>query len=1069
MAGRREPRSRPKAATRQPPTKRAPRAHHARADAAHPLPAALRRLPMLEFMSPEVRRFVAESFTPMSFPFGAVVVREGDPADALYVVAGGRARAIKRGESDEEVPLGILKPGDTFGELALLEHSTRAATVRASSELEVLRLDRGIFHAMLEQHPEMRRSFEMHVRRIHLVDFFRLHTAFSRLPPDAMAVLLRELDETRIEAGEIVVTQGERSGPMYIVREGRLRAFRSDDGAQRELAYLRSGDFFGELSLFKGAARDATVEAMTPAVLLRLARRTFTKLLRASSEFREQIEERVAQYDYRSVARLPLDFAEEVVASDLCTTSPESAPFAETERSVDPAVEGDEAFPVSPRAPGGRRARRFPFVWQIDEMDCGAACLAMIVRHFGRAVSIGHVRQAVETGVDGTSLLGIVQGASALGLEAHPIKASKSRLDELPLPAVVHWEGNHWVVLHDVDRRRVRVADPARGLRKVDRAEFLGRWSGYAALVAPTPALAETPEGRAGIGWIWRFLRPHRSTIVGAVLLALAAAALSMVFPIFTQVVVDRVVARGDAGLLDAIILGMVGALVVMLLASIGQRYLLARAAVQIDGSTLDFITGRLLALPMRYFHTRRTGDVVRRLAGVRQAREFLVFEGVNAITAAAQLGTALVLMLIYSWRLALVYLAVAPAYLGLMRFSSKRLRPMFDSLEEAFGKYTSQQIDAIRGIETVKALAAESTLQQRMLTQFQALARRLFRADFTIMVYGGAVQLATFVALALFLWAGAHQVLDDRMTLGELVSFNALVLLANAPLAQLLSVWDEFQLTSVLLNRLNDVFEQEPEQGADHAGLRSVPTLEGRIRFAGVGFRYPGAGAAVLSDVSFEVRPGATVAIVGRSGSGKTTLMKCLAGLIEPTSGTILYDHFDLRTLDYRDLRRQIGFVLQENYLFDDTIARNVALGHAQPDMERVRWAADTADALEFVERLPLGFETKVGESGLLLSGGQRQRLAIARALYQRPPVLILDEATSSLDTEAERAVQANLVALAEGRTTFVIAHRLSTVRDADTIVVLERGRVVEQGAHDELMSRRGLYYYLVSQQLGL
>ncbi|MGH2358616.1 MAG: peptidase domain-containing ABC transporter, partial [Candidatus Limnocylindria bacterium] len=321
-----------------------------------------------------------------------------------------------------------------------------------------------------------------------------------------------------------------------------------------------------------------------------------------------------------------------------------------------------------------------------------------------------------------------------------------------------------------------------------------------------------------------------------------------------------------------------------------------------------------------------------------------------------------------------------------------------------------------------------------------------------------------------LFLWVGARQVLDGQLTIGALVAFNALVGLANGPITTILNLWDNMQLASVLLGRLDDVFQQEPEQGHDRARLLPVRTLEGRLSLRGVGFRYGGPEAPpILDGITLDVPAGRMVAIVGRSGSGKTTLVKCLAGLLEPTEGAILYDGIDLRRLNYRDLRRQIGFVLQENHLFDDTIARNIAFGEEEPDMDRVLWAARVANAHEFVDRLPLGYDTRVGESGLAISGGQRQRIAIARAIYHRPPVLVLDEATSSLDTESERAVKENIDQLLEGRTSFVIAHRLSTVRDADVIVVLEKGRLVEQGSHDDLMKRQGLYFYLVSQQLGL
>jgi ABC-type bacteriocin/lantibiotic exporter with double-glycine peptidase domain len=390
--------------------------------------------------------------------------------------------------------------------------------------------------------------------------------------------------------------------------------------------------------------------------------------------------------------------------------------------------------------------------------------------------------------------------------------------------------------------------------------------------------------------------------------------------------------------------------------------------------------------------------------------------------------------------------------------------------LEEAYGEYQSAQIDAIRGIETVKALAAEQAFRGLMLRQFQSLADRVFRSQFLVMVYQGGLQLVTFAALGLFLFVGAIEVMHGSLSLGRFVAFNALIALANAPVLMLLLLWDHLQLAQILLGRLDDVLSHEPEQGRDRSHLRPVTTLEGRVELRGLGFRYGGPESPpILEGISVAIEPGESVAIVGRSGSGKTTLIKLLAGLIEPTEGSIWFDGLELRTLDYRTLRRHVGFVLQESYLFDASIGQNIAFGESDLDMERIVWAARAANAHEFVQRLPLGYDTRVGESGLRLSGGQQQRIAIARALYHRPPILLFDEATSSLDTESERAVKESLDELLADRTSFVIAHRLSTIRDAGRILVLERGRLVEQGTHDELMERQGLYFYLASQQLEL
>ncbi len=1031
-------------------------------------------LPALRLLPADVRKLVVDSFVPVSVPFGPLLIREGEPADGLYVLVSGRARVLKQADTGEEISLGALRPGDSFGEIGLLEDTVRTATVRASTEVEARRLDRSVFRALVQRHPEIRQHFELQYRHRALHNFFRLYSPFARLPVAAFQLMLAELERVEVRPGERVIRQGDEPGPMFIVEEGRLRAFVEEDGHRRYLAYLRKGDVFGELSVFKGAPRAASVEAVAPGRLLRLTPETFRKLLAGSPDFRAQIEERIGQYDYKRAAQVPLDFEEETLPADARVH--EKVGPGQVDHAVGEADEEAGVAEAPFASPDGRfvkkpgRIRRFTHVRQIDEMDCGAAALAMVCRHFGRAVSLARIRQLVHTSVDGTSLKALTSAAAELGLAARSVKASRRHLAGMPLPAIVHWQGNHWVVLYDVDDRRARIADPATGLRRVSREELDAKWSGYAALFDYTEAFERAPEGRSSVAWLWPFFRPFSGWFARALGLAVVVSGLQMALPVFTQVVVDKVVVEQDAGLLRVLMLAMLGVLGFMTLAMLVQRYLLSFAAVRIDAATLDFLTRKLLALPMAYFQTRRTGDIQRRLEGLRQVREFVVQHGVSGLTAVVQLAAALGLMALYSPLLAAVFLATAPLYALLMRFSARWLRPMFDSLEEAFGRYRSYQIDAIKGIETVKALGAEGGFRQMLLGQFHGIARRRFQADFTMMCYEGAIQAVTFLSMVLFLWVGAGQVMAGRLTIGGLVAFNSLVALANAPIVTLLTLWDNLQLCAVLLDRLNDVFEQEPEQGTDRAHLTPVRTLEGKVSLRRLGFRYGGPESpAILEGITCDVPPGKTVAIVGRSGCGKTTLVKCLAGLLEPTEGTVFYDGIDLKTLNYRDLRRKIGFVLQENHLFDDTIARNIAFGEDEPDMDRVIWAARVAAAHDFVERLPLGYDTRVGESGLGLSGGQRQRVAIARAVYHRPPILIFDEATSALDTESERAVKENMDRLLEGRTSFVIAHRLSTVRDADLIVVLEQGKLAEQGTHEELMQRQGLYYYLVSQQLAL
>ncbi len=472
----------------------------------------------------------------------------------------------------------------------------------------------------------------------------------------------------------------------------------------------------------------------------------------------------------------------------------------------------------------------------------------------------------------------------------------------------------------------------------------------------------------------------------------------------------------------------------------------------------------------MTYFNSRRTGDIQRRLDGGRQVREFALHHGIGALLAAIQLIGAVVLMIVYSPLLAFTFLATIPLYAGLMYFSRKVLRPLFATVEESQGKYSSRQIDAITGIEAVKAAAAEDVFREQMLNEFLAVSKKMFRGSFVVMSYDSVLQSIGLISTAIFLWVGANQVITGYLSIGGFVAFSSLTALAYAGILRTLGVWDHMQFATVLLNRLNDIFEQEPEQGRDRSQLKPVRSLEGRIELRGVSFKYGGPESPdILKNITLDIAPGRLVALVGRSGSGKTTLVKLIAGLLEPTEGSILFDRIDLKKLNYRDVRRLIGMVLQENHIFSDTIARNIALGDAEPDLERVFAAAQTAAAHDFISRLPLGYETKIGESGLSLSGGQKQRIAIARAIYNNPSVLIFDEATSALDTESERAIQDNVARLMTGRTSIVVAHRLSTIREADLIVVLEKGMIAEVGNHDQLMAHRGLYFYLSSQQMGI
>src|ERR1700720_416355 len=904
----------------------------------------LRRSSAFKFLSDEHFAALEPLLQEESYEFGDVIVKQGDPADSFYILTKGRARALKVKSDSEEIPLGVLKPGDSFGEAALLDGGTRNATVRCSTAVEVVRIDRDDFLQLLQHVPDLRHYIEMTGRNRAVQSFLYQFSNFGRLPAPALRSMIDRLTPVGATKGDLIIRRGDAAGPMYVLEKGRARAFIGVNGKEKNLAFYREGDFFGELSILNGSPRAASVEAFTDCQLLALEPKSVLELRNRFPEFDKLLSERLALYQAKTEARIPLDFTEELLPAETRradkTELDGEQPPTEAEDKEEPFADAQGYFRKR-----GKRIRKIEHITQIDEMDCGAASLGMICRHFGRKVSLARIRQLCYTATDGTSLKALCRAANELGLAARALKVSLRNLSAMPLPAIVHWEGNHWMVLYDVDETQVRVADPALGLRKIPRKEFEQKWSGYAALFDYTIAFEQAPESKPGLAWVWPFLAKFRRILMQVLGLALAVSFLQLLFPVFTQMVVDKVIVENDLGLLKTIILGMLAAIIFVQLAAIAQEYLLAFAAVRLDTSILDFLSRQLLSLPMSYFTSRRTGDIQRRLDGARQVRQFAVQHGVAALLAMVHLLGAVGLMALYSAWLTLAFLATVPLYAGLMYFSLKVLRPLFAEVEESQGKYSSHQIDAIKGIEAVKAASAESVFRDAMLNEFLSVSKKIFRSNFVVMSYDSVLQTIGLLSTAIFLWVGANQVINGHLSVGGFVAFSSLTAMAMSGIMRTLGVWDSMQFAAVLLNRLNDIFEQEPEQGRDRSRLTPVHSLEGRIELRNVSFKYGGPESPnILNGITMEMAPGRMVALVGRSGCGKTTLIKLVAGLLEPTEGTILFDNVDLKNLNYRDVRRHIGMVLQENHIFNDTIARNISFGDAEPDLDRVLWAAQAA-----------------------------------------------------------------------------------------------------------------------------
>src|SRR5256712_2076927 len=611
----------------------------------------LRRSSVFRFLSDEHFGAIEPLLEEEHYEFGDVIVKQADPADSFYVLTQGRARALKIKPDGEEIPLGVLKPGDSFGEAALAEGGTRNATVRCSTAVDVLRIDRDDFMQLVGRVPELKQFVETTGRNRALQSFLYQFSNFGRLPTAVLRSMIDRLKPAAFEKGKLIIREGDDAGPLYVLQKGRARAFTGVDGKERNLAFYRAGDFCGELSILNGSPRAASVQAFSDCELLSLEPAAVRDLRRRFPEFDKLLTERLALYQAKTEARVPLDFTTELLPAetqvhDKVELDGEQRP-SETEGKEEPFADERGLFRKR-----GKRIRKIDHVLQIDEMDCGAACLGMICRYFGRKVSLPRIRQLCHTATDGTSLKALSRAATELGLAARALKISLRNLPLMPLPAIVHWEGNHWIVLHDVGEQFVRVADPALGLRKLPRREFEAKWTGYAALFDYTPAFERAPESKPTLAWVLPFLARFKVILLQVMGLAVAVSFLQLLFPVFTQMVVDKVIVENDIGLLKTILLGIFAALVFVQLATLAQEYLIAFAAVRLDTAILDFLSRKLLSLPMTYFTSRRTGDIQRRLDGARQVREFAVQQGVGALLAAVFLLGAVIMLDMYIQRL---------------------------------------------------------------------------------------------------------------------------------------------------------------------------------------------------------------------------------------------------------------------------------------------------------------------------------------------------------------------------------------------------------------------------------
>ena len=715
--------------------------------------------------------------------------------------------------------------------------------------------------------------------------------------------------------------------------------------------------------------------------------------------------------------------------------------------------------------------KRLPLVRQQSQMDCGAACLATICRFDNKRVSLNRMRELTRVGQSGTSMYNIKQAAQSLGYETSAVLDIYENLEKSQRPSIINWCGYHWIVVYKATDKYVTIADPSQGIIKLSKSEFLEGWTRYTLHLNPTKKVKYIEESKPIIGNFYPYIKPYLRIILEIGLASLAMQMIGIFLPIFSKFIFDEIIIKQNPEWLYVSLIAMGTIAILNLIISYCREHLSLLVSMKATLLMATDFYKHVLALPMSYFSSRKVGDITSRFGENQTIINFFTDIGLqvilNAISAIMYLG----LMLYFNVSLTLITCLFFILHLLNVYLITPSLQRNYHDVFQKEADAESYTIETISGLSTIKNVGIEHLTRWQVENLEVSANNAYLRTIHLGIISDVAGDLVSTLTNGAVLFFGAVMVMQEQLTVGELVAFTVIAQNFSEPITSLIGVWDVFQETLNAVERLNDVFETKPELSQAAAKEKiQLPKLRGHVHFDNLTFRYaPESDNNIIQNVNLEIEPGQRIAFVGRSGSGKSTLIKLLLGFYTPNSGNIYVDGFNINDVWLPSLRQQIGVIPQQSHLFRGTIRENIAYGKPGASLVEIVEAATLADAHEFIKNLPQGYNSIIEESGSNLSGGQRQRITIARALIRKPQILILDEATSALDNETEGIVLDNIDKAFKNHTMITIAHRLSTVRQADLIVVIDRGNILEMGTHDQLMAKRNLYYYLSTQQLNL